>query len=119
MQKTLLGYAHPSVNTLDTTLASLARRGGNVIYFSAKPKNKLLSINYLRKQFFEKLNIYLESLKRYHKIYLKPYIKSKLLVLAFASLAQEGECGSFFGQSPKNEPPLLLLRERSERKSAF
>ncbi|MDZ7880562.1 MAG: hypothetical protein U5L45_22990 [Saprospiraceae bacterium] len=33
-----------------------------------------------------------------------------------ASLAKRGECGSFFGQSPKNEPPLLLLRERSERR---
>ncbi|MDZ7881079.1 MAG: hypothetical protein U5L45_25660 [Saprospiraceae bacterium] len=28
---------------------------------------------------------------------------------------EEGEYGSFFGQSPKSEPPLLLLRERSER----
>ncbi|MDZ7877578.1 MAG: hypothetical protein U5L45_07905 [Saprospiraceae bacterium] len=53
------------------------------------------------------------------EIYLKPYIKSKLLVLARASLAREGKCCSFFGQSPKNEQPLLLLRERSERKSAF
>ncbi|MDZ7879224.1 MAG: hypothetical protein U5L45_16200 [Saprospiraceae bacterium] len=26
-----------------------------------------------------------------------------------ASLAKKGECGSFFGQSPKNEPPLVLL----------
>ncbi|MDZ7876704.1 MAG: hypothetical protein U5L45_03495 [Saprospiraceae bacterium] len=59
------------------------------------------------------------SLRLFMKTYLKPYIKSKLLVLALASLAREGECGSFFGQSPKNEPPLLLLRERSERKSAF
>ncbi|MDZ7877363.1 MAG: hypothetical protein U5L45_06825 [Saprospiraceae bacterium] len=50
---------------------------------------------------------------------LKPYIKSKLLVLALASLAREGECGSFFGLCPKNELLLLLLRERSERKSAF
>ncbi|MDZ7877689.1 MAG: hypothetical protein U5L45_08465 [Saprospiraceae bacterium] len=50
---------------------------------------------------------------------MKPYIKSKLLVLALASLAREEECGSFFGQSPKNEPPIFLLRERSERKSAF
>ncbi|MDZ7876395.1 MAG: hypothetical protein U5L45_23790 [Saprospiraceae bacterium] len=50
---------------------------------------------------------------------MKPYIKSKLLVLALASLAREGKCCSFFGQSPKNEQPLLLLRERSERKSAF
>ncbi|MDZ7878817.1 MAG: hypothetical protein U5L45_14145 [Saprospiraceae bacterium] len=52
-------------------------------------------------------------------IFLKPYIKSKLLVLALASLAREGECGSFFGLCPKNEQPLFLLRERSERKSAF
>ncbi|MDZ7876263.1 MAG: hypothetical protein U5L45_01260 [Saprospiraceae bacterium] len=50
---------------------------------------------------------------------MKPYIKSKLLVLALASLAREGECGSFFGLCPKNEPPLHHLRERSERKSAF
>ncbi|MDZ7880610.1 MAG: hypothetical protein U5L45_23240 [Saprospiraceae bacterium] len=50
---------------------------------------------------------------------MKPYIKSKLLVLALASLARDGECGSFFGLCPKNEPLLLLLRERSERKSAF
>ncbi|MDZ7878081.1 MAG: hypothetical protein U5L45_10445 [Saprospiraceae bacterium] len=50
---------------------------------------------------------------------MKPYIKSKLLVFALASLARRGECGSFFGLCPKNEPPLLLLRERSERKNAF
>ncbi|MDZ7878669.1 MAG: hypothetical protein U5L45_13400 [Saprospiraceae bacterium] len=50
---------------------------------------------------------------------LKPYIKSKLLVFALASLARRGECGSFFGLCPKNEPPLLFLRERSERKSAY
>ncbi|MDZ7879099.1 MAG: hypothetical protein U5L45_15560 [Saprospiraceae bacterium] len=35
---------------------------------------------------------------------MKPYIKSKLVVLALASLAREGECGSFFGLCPKNEP---------------
>ncbi|MDZ7878161.1 MAG: hypothetical protein U5L45_10850 [Saprospiraceae bacterium] len=50
---------------------------------------------------------------------MKPYIKSKLLVLALASLAREGKCCSFFGQSPKNEQPLLILRERSERKVPF
>ncbi|MDZ7876588.1 MAG: hypothetical protein U5L45_02910 [Saprospiraceae bacterium] len=49
---------------------------------------------------------------------MKPYIKSKLLVLALASLAREGECGSFFGQSPKNEPHSPLSRERSERKTS-
>ncbi|MDZ7877282.1 MAG: hypothetical protein U5L45_06420 [Saprospiraceae bacterium] len=39
------------------------------------------------------------------------------MLLALASLAREGgKSGSFFGQSPKNEPPLLTLRERSERK---
>jgi hypothetical protein len=26
---------------------------------------------------------------------------------------REGECGSFFGLCPKNEPPLLLFCERS------
>ncbi|MDZ7878741.1 MAG: hypothetical protein U5L45_13760 [Saprospiraceae bacterium] len=50
---------------------------------------------------------------------MKPYIKSKLLVIALASLAREGECGSFFGLCPKNEPPILLLRERSEHKVPF
>ncbi|MDZ7877639.1 MAG: hypothetical protein U5L45_08215 [Saprospiraceae bacterium] len=50
---------------------------------------------------------------------MKPYIKSKLLVIALASLAREGECGSFFGLCPKNEPSIFLLRERSARKSAF
>ncbi|MDZ7881260.1 MAG: hypothetical protein U5L45_26595 [Saprospiraceae bacterium] len=50
---------------------------------------------------------------------MKPYIKSKLLVFALASLARRGECGSFFGLFLKNEPPLFLLRERSERKNAF
>ncbi|MDZ7877764.1 MAG: hypothetical protein U5L45_08840 [Saprospiraceae bacterium] len=40
---------------------------------------------------------------------MKPYIKSKLLVLALASLARRGECGSFFGLCPKNEPPLPLF----------
>ncbi|MDZ7877478.1 MAG: hypothetical protein U5L45_07405 [Saprospiraceae bacterium] len=44
---------------------------------------------------------------------MKPYIKSKLLVLALASLAREGECGSFFGQSPKNESH-SPFSERSE-----
>ncbi|MDZ7878881.1 MAG: hypothetical protein U5L45_14465 [Saprospiraceae bacterium] len=38
---------------------------------------------------------------------MKPYIKSKLLVLALASLARGGECGSFFGLCPKktSAPP--------------
>ncbi|MDZ7876283.1 MAG: hypothetical protein U5L45_01360 [Saprospiraceae bacterium] len=31
-------------------------------------------------------------------------------------LREEEECGSFFGLCPKNEPPLLSLHERSERK---
>ncbi|MDZ7880862.1 MAG: hypothetical protein U5L45_24510 [Saprospiraceae bacterium] len=50
---------------------------------------------------------------------MKPYIKSKLLVIALASLAREGECGSFFGQSPKDEPPLLFPCEQSERVTKY
>ncbi|MDZ7877545.1 MAG: hypothetical protein U5L45_07740 [Saprospiraceae bacterium] len=33
----------------------------------------------------------------------------QLLSHALASLARGGRCGSFFGQSPKNEPPFLFL----------
>ncbi|MDZ7881147.1 MAG: hypothetical protein U5L45_26000 [Saprospiraceae bacterium] len=47
---------------------------------------------------------------------MKPYIKSKLLVLALASLAREGESGSFFGQSPKNEPPPTFARAKRAQK---
>ncbi|MDZ7878074.1 MAG: hypothetical protein U5L45_10410 [Saprospiraceae bacterium] len=36
-----------------------------------------------------------------------------------ASLAKKGESVLFFGLCPKNKTPLLLLRERSERKSPF
>ncbi|MDZ7877604.1 MAG: hypothetical protein U5L45_08035 [Saprospiraceae bacterium] len=50
---------------------------------------------------------------------MKPYIKSKLLVLALASLAREGECGSFFGQSPKNEPPPLFARAKRAQKATL
>ncbi|MDZ7877534.1 MAG: hypothetical protein U5L45_07685 [Saprospiraceae bacterium] len=34
------------------------------------------------------------------------------MLLALASLSKEGECGSFFGLCPKNEPPTLLLRAK-------
>ncbi|MDZ7878772.1 MAG: hypothetical protein U5L45_13915 [Saprospiraceae bacterium] len=36
---------------------------------------------------------------------MKPYIKSKLLVLALASLAREGECGSFCASEASAKVP--------------
>ncbi|MDZ7877231.1 MAG: hypothetical protein U5L45_06150 [Saprospiraceae bacterium] len=47
---------------------------------------------------------------------MKPYIKSKLLVIALASLAREGECGSFFGLCPKNEPHSPFARAKRAQK---
>ncbi|MDZ7876916.1 MAG: hypothetical protein U5L45_04560 [Saprospiraceae bacterium] len=90
-----------------------------MVRFSAKPKNEPHSLPSRERSEREMQKTLLGYAHSSLIINLKPYIKSKLLFLALASLAQEGECGSFFGQSPKNEPPLLLLRERSERKSAF
>ncbi|MDZ7876039.1 MAG: hypothetical protein U5L45_00130 [Saprospiraceae bacterium] len=47
---------------------------------------------------------------------MKPYIKSKLLVLALASLARGEGCGSFFGLCPKNEPhPSFCASEASAK----
>jgi hypothetical protein len=36
--------------------------------------------------------------------------------LLLASLAEKGGCGSFFGQRPKNEPPLLLFASEASKK---
>ncbi|MDZ7877351.1 MAG: hypothetical protein U5L45_06765 [Saprospiraceae bacterium] len=50
---------------------------------------------------------------------MKPYIKSKLLIFALASLARRGECGSFFGQSPKNEPLSSFCASEASAKMPF
>jgi hypothetical protein len=49
-------------------------------------------------------------------LFLKPHIKIKIRVSCSLRSHEKGECGSFFGLCPKNEPPLLLFCERSEQK---
>jgi plasmid replication initiation protein len=73
---------------------------------------------------FEELKRMMELEKEYalfglffQKIILKPYIKFQTCFSCSLRSHEKGECGSFFGQSPKNEPPLLLFCERSEQKS--